>query len=224
MQPPTDDRAPRAVAVVDSHEAIHVAVQSWCGQARIQFVSGYFSVERFLAEHPSCPASPVGVVIVDIPTTRRRADFAGVDSLVAAGYRVIVYTHAETDGIVMAGIEHGAVTCLVKSEGREHLIKAIRAAHTDTPYIGPRLARALLEERTTRRPVLAPREREILLAWFRTDSKEEAARRLSIAPTTVSTTVQRVRAKYTAIGRPAATKAALVARAIQDGIIDIEDL
>jgi DNA-binding NarL/FixJ family response regulator len=221
-----DDRARDAVAVVDSHEAIHVAVQSWCAEARpqIRFGGGYFSAEHFLAAHPSCPASPVGVVILDIQTAGCRADFTGVDDLVAADYRVIVYTHAETQDIVMAGIEHGAVTCLVKSEGKDHLIKAIRTAYTDTPHIGPRLARALLADRTIQRPALAPREKEILLAWFRTDSKNEAGRQLSIAPTTVRTTVQRIRAKYAAIGRPAATKAALVARAIQDGIITVDDL
>jgi hypothetical protein len=33
-----------------------------------------------------------------------------------------------------------------------------------------------------------------------------------------------VRAKYAAVGRAATTKAALVAREIQDGIIDVDDL
>ncbi len=74
------------------------------------------------------------------------------------------------------------------------------------------------------RPELAPREREVLLAWFRTDSKDEVARELHIAPTTVRTHLQRIRAKYAAAGRPAPTKAALVARAIQDGLIDVDDL
>jgi DNA-binding CsgD family transcriptional regulator len=62
------------------------------------------------------------------------------------------------------------------------------------------------------------------MAWIHTDSKELAARRLAIAPSTVKTVLERIRAKYAAVGRPAATKAALVARAIQDGLIDIEDL
>ena len=35
---------------------------------------------------------------------------------------------------------------------------------------------------------------------------------------------QRARAKYAAVGRPAPTKAALIARAVQDGILSIEDL
>ena len=74
------------------------------------------------------------------------------------------------------------------------------------------------------RPDLAPREREVLIAWFRTDSKDGVAQQLHIAPTTVRTHLQRVRAKYAAVGRPATTKAALVARALQDGLIDVDDL
>ena len=36
--------------------------------------------------------------------------------------------------------------------------------------------------------------------------------------------IDRVRIKYANTGRPAPTKAALVARAIQDGLIDLDDL
>ena len=226
MPPPLAEHGPHAVAVIDKHEAIHTAVQSWCAQARpqIPFARGYFSTEYFLNEHPNCSTSPVGVVISDIHIASGPADLTDVNDLVEVGYRVIVYTHTETDEVVMASVEHGAVTCLVKSEGKEHLIEAIRSAHTDTPYIGPRLARAMLNDKTIRRPRLAPREKEVLIAWFRTDSKDEAGQQLLIAPTTVRTILQRVRAKYDAIGRPASTKAALVARAIQDGIIGIDDL
>ena len=74
------------------------------------------------------------------------------------------------------------------------------------------------------RPVLAPREIEVLIAWFQTDSKELVGRRLHIAPTTVRTHLQRIRVKYAAVGRPAPTKAALVARALQDGLVNIDDL
>jgi DNA-binding CsgD family transcriptional regulator len=77
---------------------------------------------------------------------------------------------------------------------------------------------------TPGRPDLAPREKEVLVAWFQTDSKALVATQLHIAPTTVRTHLQRIRAKYAAVGRPATTKAALVARAIQDGLINVEDL
>ena len=77
---------------------------------------------------------------------------------------------------------------------------------------------------TTDRPELAPREKEVLIAWFRTDSKDGVARQLHIAPTTVRTHLQRGRAKYAAVGRPATTNAALVDRALQDGLIHVDEL
>jgi DNA-binding CsgD family transcriptional regulator len=55
-------------------------------------------------------------------------------------------------------------------------------------------------------------------------SKDVVARQLQIAPTTVRTHLQRVRAKYAAVERPATTKAALVARAIQDGIVNVDGI
>ncbi|MEU1545156.1 helix-turn-helix transcriptional regulator [Nocardia gamkensis] len=74
------------------------------------------------------------------------------------------------------------------------------------------------------RPALSGREIEVLLAWIASDSKLEVSRRLYISLGTVNTHLARIRDKYAAVGRPAPTKAALVARALQDGLIDIEDL
>jgi DNA-binding CsgD family transcriptional regulator len=74
------------------------------------------------------------------------------------------------------------------------------------------------------RPALSSRESEVLLAWIASDSKLEVSRRLYISLGTVNTHLARIRDKYAAVGRPAPTKAALVARALQDGLIDIEDL
>ncbi len=92
------------------------------------------------------------------------------------------------------------------------------------PYVGPRMAEAMINDSAVGRPNLAPREKEVLIAWFRTESKDVVASQLQIAPTTVRTHLQRVRAKYAAVGRPATTKAALVARAIQDGIVNVDDI
>ncbi|MBT1190521.1 LuxR family transcriptional regulator [Rhodococcus kroppenstedtii] len=71
-------------------------------------------------------------------------------------------------------------------------------------------------------PSLSDREIEVLLAWFAADSKTDTAKALYIAPCTVHTHITRVRAKYEAVGRPAQTKAALFARAIQDGLTSVD--
>lgn len=74
------------------------------------------------------------------------------------------------------------------------------------------------------RPELTTREVEVLIAWLASDSKREVTERLYLADSTVSTYIQRVRAKYAAAGRPARTKVRLLLRAIEDGHVRLEDL
>ncbi|MGW5267976.1 LuxR C-terminal-related transcriptional regulator [Rhodococcus sp. NPDC003994] len=76
----------------------------------------------------------------------------------------------------------------------------------------------------TSRPKLTAREVEVLLAWFRSDSKPAVARTLFLSLGTVNTHLTRIRQKYAAVGRPAPTKASLVARALQDDIVRLTDL
>ncbi|HHX85903.1 MAG TPA: LuxR family transcriptional regulator [Actinomycetales bacterium] len=73
------------------------------------------------------------------------------------------------------------------------------------------------------RPALSPREVEVLRTWLLADTKEEAARSLYLAPTTVTTYITRVRSKYLAAGRPARSKSRLLAHALRDGWIRLED-
>lgn len=71
---------------------------------------------------------------------------------------------------------------------------------------------------------LSAREREILVAWLKTDSKTAVGQELFLTASTVRTYLQRIREKYARVGRPARTKAALAARAIQDGYIGLDEL
>jgi DNA-binding NarL/FixJ family response regulator len=220
------DKNCASVAVIDELDAIHAAVELWCSQSKppIQFAGNYFSAEQFLAEHASSAASNVGAVMLELQMGRHHVDFSTLDHLVAQRFRVIVYSHIATHDVILTSLDRGAVTYLVKTEGKGHLIDAIRAARTDMPYVGPRMAEAMINDSAVGRPNLARREKEVLIAWFRTESKDIVALQLQIAPTTVRTHLQRVRAKYAAVGRPATTKAALVARAIQDGIVNVDDI
>nr|WP_240962897.1 LuxR C-terminal-related transcriptional regulator [Antrihabitans stalactiti] len=73
-------------------------------------------------------------------------------------------------------------------------------------------------------PRLSQREREVLLSWFQTESKALVAKSLFITVRTIDTHLARIRTKYAAVGRPAPTKAALVVRAIQDGLVRADEL
>ena len=75
-----------------------------------------------------------------------------------------------------------------------------------------------------RKPSLSTREVEVLRAWVLADSKQAAASSLFITSATVNTHITRIRGKNADAGRPATTKAALLARAIQDGVINLNDV
>lgn len=74
------------------------------------------------------------------------------------------------------------------------------------------------------RPTLSAREIEVLLRWLHCDSKSAVAAAMYLSLGTVNTHLARIRAKYAQVGRAAPTKAALVARAVQDGLISIDEL
>ena len=225
MPAPANRPEPLASAVVDDHDVFHTGVSAWCAQADppIRVASDHLDAESFLDVYPKADGQ-LAAVILDLELRSRQPDFDAVAAIVDAGHAVIVYSHLENAEVILRCLAIGVVTYLAKSEGQGHLIEAIRAASTHEPYVGPRMAAAICSDTDSGRPGLTRREREVLKAWFQTESKDIVAKRLHLAPTTVRTHLQRVRAKYAAAGRPAATKPQLVARAVQDGILSVEDL
>jgi DNA-binding NarL/FixJ family response regulator len=213
------------VALIDDHDVIHAGVRAWFADRDppIDLVADYPHPKAFLADHPKGGES-IEVVMFDLQYERFQPEFETLSQVCAAGHKVIVYSHMATDEVILSSLDAGATTFLAKGEDKQHLFDAVYAAHADTPYVGPRMAKALFNDRTVGRPGLSTREREVLIAWFQTENKEFVAKRLFIEPSTVRTHLQRARAKYAAVGRPAPTKAALIARAVQDGILSIEDL
>jgi DNA-binding NarL/FixJ family response regulator len=217
---------PVRVAVIDDHDVVHAGIETWCAKAEpaITVVGSFQSPQHYFDRYPALPNDEVDVLIFDLQFDGKRPDWDTLAKLTEAGQRVIVYSFMLTDEVILTSLEMGAVTYLVKSEGKRHLIDAIHSAHTSEPCVGPRMAKALINDTTLGRTKLSQREKEVLIAWFQTESKELVAKRLYIAPTTVRTHLQRARVKYAAVGRPAPTKSALLARAIEDGILSLSDL
>ena len=137
---------------------------------------------------------------------------------------LVVYSQDETPETVLGCVDLGASSYLAKSEGAGHLVAAVNAAARGASYTGPMLGGVLAGDRRPERPVLSVRERQVLLAWFESESKTLVAHRLHLSVKTVDTYIARVRAKYADAGRPAPSKAALVARALQDGLVELGEL
>ena len=225
---PTDEpitgpiNRPITVAVVDDHDVVHAGIEAWCRDTDPPItVAGSYADP---AELDPADLAEVDVIVLDLQFQESRSGLEVLRRFVAAGLRVVVYTTSTDAGTVLTCLDYGAACFLTKSEGKRHLVAAIQAAAANTPYLGPTMAGAMADDRREERPVLSPREKEVLLHWFRTDSKNLVASALYISTATVNTHLARVRTKYAAVGRPATTKAALIARALQDGLITLDDV
>jgi DNA-binding NarL/FixJ family response regulator len=207
--------------IVDDHPAIAAGVRAWCAAATppVELIDAEGKISRAWTE----PGASARVVIFDLQLNGPPA-FRELERLVDAGRQVIVYSGRTDRDSVLTCLDLGVFTYLTKAEGPDHLIPAIRAAAADLPYTSPSLGGVMSTDRRPSRPQLSEREMETLVAWFESDSKRLVAGKLGVSIKTVETYIDRVRIKYANTGRPARTKAALVERAIQDGLIAMEDL
>lgn len=214
------------VAVIADHEVMRAGIQAWCAQEEPPITVAYSAETalEYFAHYPDLPNREIDVVVFDLDSGGGRPDWNTLRKMCTAGERVIVYSHFVSDEVILNSLDIGAVTYLVKTEGRQDFIDSVHAAQSGEPYVGPRMAKALLTDKSLGRTRLSEREREVLVAWFQTESKDLVAKRLFIAPTTVRTHLQRARAKYAAVGRRAPTKSALLARAVEDGILGLNEL
>jgi two-component system, NarL family, nitrate/nitrite response regulator NarL len=205
------------VAIIEDHPVVTEGVTSWIradpGQ-RVRLVQ----TARDLTGLSAGPQQSADVVILDLELSGELVT-TKIPGLVAAGYRVEAFSGHSDPAIVMETLDNGAHAYVSKEEGRDHLVEAVLAAAADRPYVTRSQARAMLADQSAARPTLSEQERQALLLWFQGMSKASVGQRMSISENTVRQYISRARAKYAATGRTAPSKDALLARAIEDGVI-----
>jgi two-component system, NarL family, nitrate/nitrite response regulator NarL len=206
---------PVTAAIIEDHPVVAEGVASWIRSdpgRRVRLVQA----ARDLTGLNTVPRPDVVILDLELSGELVTAEIAG---LAAAGYRVVAFSGHSDPAIVMETLDNGAHAYVSKDEGRDHLIEAVLAAAADRPYVTRSQARAMLADQRPARPTLSEQERQALLLWFQGMSKASVGRRMSISENTVRQYISRARAKYAATGRTAPSKDALLARAIEDGVI-----
>jgi DNA-binding NarL/FixJ family response regulator len=213
---------PVTVAIVEDHPVVTEGVASWIRadpSHRVRLVQ----TARDLAGLRVVPPERADVVILDLELSGELVT-SKIPELVAAGYRVVAFSGHSDPAIVMETMDNGAHAYVSKDEGRDHLVEAVLAAAADRPYVTRSQARAILADQNPARPALSEQERQALLLWFQGMSKASVARRMSISENTVRQYISRARAKYAASGRTAPSKDALLARAVEDGVVKLSEI
>lgn len=209
------------MAIIEDHEVVIDGVRAWVDRdpgRRVRVVASGADVDEVLRG----PGGNADVLLVDL-NLRGTLIVDRIAELTGAGRRVVVFSaHSEPEN-VLAVLDAGA-EFLEKDESREHCVETIVAVAADRPYVTPSSAGAMIADDRPVRPALSKQEIAALKYWFQGMSKASVGRRMGISEATVKQYIDRARTKYAAVGRRATTKDALLARAIQDGLIRADEI
>jgi two-component system nitrate/nitrite response regulator NarL len=211
---------PVRVAVIDDHPVVLEGIQSWINadpHRRVQLVGMSDSVDQFLTgDRPD-------VVLLDLTLHGVRVDDR-IGELARCGLRVIVFSQDTEPATILSALDAGALAYVAKQEAREHCVETIVTVAADQPYVTPSVAGAMVTDERPASPKLSAKEQEALRLWFQGMSKASVARRMGITEHTVKQYIDRARVKYVRAGRRAPTTFALLARAIEDGLIEASEV
>ena len=208
---------PICVAIVDDHDAIRFAFKAACAEYGFDFCGSAGSVSQLLEEHPNLKCD---VIVMDLSLADGSIVAENVTNLLKTGAQVVVFSIADKQNLVRAALKAGAATLVPKAQSMDDLAQAIRLV-AEGVYVNTLQTTAAIDSDTEFKvAALSPREREVLSLYASGFALKQVAAELDIKITTAKEHIDRVRAKYSTVGRPASTKTELLVRAMEDGILE----
>ncbi|MET8625825.1 response regulator transcription factor [Kitasatospora sp. NPDC004669] len=202
------------VAVVDDDRMLRDGMRSWLRDVpTVRLVASSATVDEHLAT-----TTAVDVTLLDPVLADGSLPAANIRRLSAAGTRVLVISTVPDRSRIVAAIAAGADGYLTKDNDLDTLVAAIAEIAAGGTLHPPETAFARAHDDSAHRPRLSPKELQVLLDYASGMTLKSAARRAGITPNTAKDYLDRVKAKYQQVGRPAYTKIDLATRVREDGI------
>ena len=206
------------VGIVDDHDAIRFAFRGVCEEYGLQFCGASDTVAGLLALNPEHTCD---VVVLDLSLADGSQVENNVKAIIEAGGQVLVFSIADKAALVSAALRAGAAGVVKKSQSMADLIKNIQLVANGVYVNSPEAAAAIDADSLFKEQAnLSPRERQVLALYASGFALKQVAFELGVGYSTVKEHIDRVRSKYSNIGRPAGTKTELYLRAVEDGLID----
>lgn len=202
-----------SVAVVEDHRLVRDGLVRACE------ASGHMTVtyQGASLKDVFALANPPQVILLDLELHDQAVQVGDVRALIARGSEVIVVSATTKVHLVHDFLTAGVRGFVSKSDSTESLLAAIYTVHAGEDWTTQELA--ALINRDPARPALSTQEVMALQLYASGLKLESVARRMDVAPSTAREYISRVRAKYSALGRPAPTKVDLHRIARADGYI-----
>ena len=204
------------VAVVDDHESVRLGLKTACIDAGYEFILAAASVDEFVA---NLGGRECDVVVLDLSLGDGSTVTENVKRVQAAGCAVLVHSIADRVASVREALAAGAAGVIPKSSATKAVIAAIAVVARGDVLNNLEWASAIDADSDFSQAQLGRREREILHLYASGLPLKRAAEQLGIGYSTAREYLDRIRAKYVEVGRPAPTKVDLLRRAVEDGIL-----
>src|SRR5664279_3478554 len=182
-------------AVIDDHEAIRLgmsaALQNHPGH-QVTLVDGAGTVPEFLER-----GIQADVVLLDLQLDDGSDPLDNAESLIDAGYKVLVYSIADNVRLLRRALAGGAAGVCRKAEPISVTIASIEAVADGQVVISQEILAAIEGDSSYVAANLGPREREVLALYAAGFEVPEVAGRLTITENSVKEYLKRIRVKYT---------------------------
>jgi two-component system uhpT operon response regulator UhpA len=215
--PATDATDLIRIAIVDDHKMLLGALTEW-----IRGAADDISMVAAVATWPDLlthPEFPVDVVLLDLDLKDNIPVSVKLSTLKTTGVKTVLMSTYSEPNVVREALAAGALGYLVKSEGAEMIVEAIRAASAGESYISAELDLALSQGDIGGAPKLSAQERRVMALYGAGEPVKSVAFKLGISDETAKSYLKRIREKYRVAGYDVGTKVALRKRAIHDGIL-----
>lgn len=131
---------------------------------------------------------------------------------------VLLLSATANSSVVLSGLRAGALGFLPKTASVAEICEAILDVAAGSVHLTADVAAVWTAD--PQRPSLSPQELKVLRLYAAGSKIATIARRMDVSPHTVKEYLDRVRAKYAAVGQQARTRTELYVAADRDGFLD----
>jgi DNA-binding NarL/FixJ family response regulator len=208
------------VAIVDDHESVRLGIRAACVDAGYEVVAATASVSELwvaLAER-ECD-----IVVLDLSLGDGFTVTENVQHARSMGPAVLVHSIADRVALVREALAAGAAGVIPKSASTSTVMAAIGTVARGEVLNNLEWASAIDADHEFGKAQLAQRERDVLHLYASGLPLSQVALKLNIKVSTAKEYLDRIRAKYVEVGRPARSKVELLRRAVEDGILALDE-
>lgn len=204
---------------MDDHEAVRYGFAGACKEYGFELLASAATVPELLKDLGWQKAD---VVVMDLSLADSSLISENVRTVNSLGMSVLIFSIADKPKLIRAAIKNGAHAIVPKSESMQDLMKSIELTSRGLYINNSETTAAIDSDQEFKAAQLTDREREVLTLYASGLALKQVAYQLGVERSTAKEHIDRVRRKYSRLGRHAGTKIDLLRRAIEDGFINEE--